>query len=877
MNYRQSREHISQRWFTAVRCGCCLLFTILLVACAQGNRTSRVQVYDVSMDSMYSVTDPLEEDRSRPSFTSSEERLAAMQLVAEDDRAQLWYCNRFMEIAVRDTSSGEIWLSTPFDLEGDARAAMETRNNIHSLVRVVFFDRQQNERRMNSFADAVMHGQFGHRRIQNGVEVQMLIGLKPQLLLVPPAAEADTFEALVVNQIPNDRDRRRLLSYYTRYSLDSGLSRTVEDSLLRNYPGIRENDLYVLRQVNEREMRMLEELIAQTAYSWDDFQQDLEIAGVEVELANPPVFKITVSFTLDNGDLVAHLPAGLIDYDQSMYVLGRIHLLEFFGAGRGDEDGYMLVPDGSGALIHFNTDSTKPVARAVLPVYGEDITFTSTVSRDNIRNAARFPVFGLRQENSGSSSRAWFGIIEEGEAMADIVAQSSQFFSGYETVSPALYYGRDYLVARGGDAAGTGGSFRYIDRNFYQGDWTIRYSFLTGDDADYNGMAHVYRRYLIERNVLQPLAHPDPVMYLDVLGLLQKPGTFIGIPYSRRIRLTTFDQAALMLNDMNMQGVGQVVLRYRGWFNGGLDHTVPNRLTIERGLGGRRALQSLMQTADDLGYRAFFETDFYFIRRLGFFNGYNRLSDGSQTVDGFLAEALPFEMASNAGMDGWTYYTISPNHYLRFFNNFTPIAAGMGINLSMSSAGTSLMADYHRNRPVNSQESLDILTGSFGDFPGSLLVDGGNAYTLPFTGNIMNIPIADSSHINTDISIPFMQLVLHGFVSYSGPAINMSFDPELTLLRNIEFGASLAFMIAYDEIAELKGTPYSHFYSVDYHAWQQIMADMYHRYAHVYRGLSNIPMERHDRLSQGVVMTTFANGTQVLVNYSTRTFEVMQP
>jgi hypothetical protein len=141
----------------------------------------------------------------------------------------------------------------------------------------------------------------------------------------------------------------------------------------------------------------------------------------------------------------------------------------------------------------------------------------------------------------------------------------------------------------------------------------------------------------------------------------------------------------------------------------------------------------------------------------------------------------------------------------------------------------------------------------------------------------MNIPVTDSSHVNTDAAVPFMQLVLHGYVSYSGPAINMSFDPELALLRNMEFGAAPAFMLAYGEIAELKDTPYSAFYSVDYHAWRQIMADMYRRYAQIYRGLANIPMERHDRLAEGVYMTTYANGVRVLVNYNTRTAEVGRP
>jgi len=838
------------------------------------------RAYVLSVDDIYIPAEPLGEDTERGSFYTAEERLSAMKLVADDGLAELWYCDRFMEIAVRDKASGQIWLSSPYDLEQDTRSASDTRNNIRSLLRLVYFDRQQNERRMSSYADVVMHRQFGYRVIPNGIEIQMVVGLKPQLLLVPPAAEADSFEELVINRIPNDRDRRRLLAYYTRYSWGDAMSEDTRKSLDEYYPGIREHDLYVLRGVNEREMRLLEEMIAPTAYTWEDYERDLEISGALVELTSPPMFKITVSFTLDKGELVVTLPAGQIEYDDSAYVLGRIYLLEFFGAGRSENSGYVFVPDGSGALINFNTNASKPVAQTILPVYGEDVTFTNIWYRDNIRSAARFPVFGLR-ETRDDGDRAWFAIIEDGEAMADIVVQSGQFFSGYETVSPALHYRRELLVNLAGGGSGVGGSFRFIDRNNFRGDWVIRYVFLTGGEADYNGMARAYRRNLIGRGIIKPLENPNPAIHLDVLGLLQRPDTFMGIPYSRRVKLTTFEQAALILADMHRDDVGQAVLRYRGWFNGGLDHTVTNRLSIESALGGRRGIESLTKTASTLGYSTFFEIDFNFVRRGGLFSGYNRLLHGPQSIEGFPVYAQPYEMISNAGIWVWNYYTVSPNQHKRLFANFARNAARVkidGFNFSISSAGTDLLADYHRRRPVSLQQSRDVLVDSltqFTDDRGKIIVDGGNAYALPFAEHIMNIPVASSSHINTDADIPFMQLVLHGYVSYAGPAINMFYDPELALLKNVEYGAAPAFMLAHDDLAELKDTSYAVFYSIDYSAWHNLMVSMYHRFAGVYRGLANIPMERHDRLAEGIYMTTFTNGVQILVNYNTHTSELM--
>ena len=856
------------------------IFAILgfSASCKQDRRAVEAYMYMVELDDIYTPASQLEEGETltpRPEFFSAEERISAMRLVTDDGFAELYYCHDYLEIAVRDKASGQIWLSSPHDLERDTRAAANTRSNLSSLLRLVFFDRQQNERRMSSYSDAVVHRQYGYRDIDKGIEIQMVAGLQPRLHMVPPAAEADAFEELVINKITSDRDRRRLLSYYTRFSWGDEMSAGTRLSLEEDYPGILEHDLYVLRGVNERELNMLEEMFRQTAYTWDDYFKDVELSGALVELASPPMFKITVTFTLDKGDLVVNLPAHKIDYDKSYYVLGRIYLLEFFGAGRYENDGYMFVPDGSGALINFNTNAAKSVAQTVLPVYGEDLTFVNNFTRENIRSAARFPVFGLREGN-----KAWFAIIEDGEAMADIVTQSSHFFSGYETVSPALHFGRENLVTLAGAGTGVGGSFRFIDRNYFQGEWNIRYKFLTGDEADYNGMARAYRSHLIANNILKPEEKANPAIYLDVFGLLQKIDTFIGIPYMRRVKLTAFEESGQMLADMRRDNVEQAVLRYRGWFNGGMDHLIPNRLKIENALGGRKGLKSLVSTAHNLGFDAFFEVDFNFVRRLGAFSGYNSLLHTPQTIDGFQVWAQPFEMTSNAGIYGWNYYTVSPNQTERLYKNFSRNAAGKkidGFNISISSAGTDLLADYHRRRPVNRQQSRDILVKSLNNFTGTLgqiTVDGGNAYTLPFADNIMNIPVSCSSHINTDASIPFMQLVLHGYISYCAPAINMSFDPELALLKSVEFGAAPAFMLAHNEIAELKDTSYAVFYSVDYHAWYSIMVDMYRRFAEVYNGLANVPMERHDSLTEGVYMTTFANGVRVLVNYNLQEAEV---
>ena len=49
----------------------------------------------------------------------------------------------------------------------------------------------------------------------------------------------------------------------------------------------------------------------------------------------------------------------------------RIDLLPWFGAGAADEEGYLFIPDGSGALVDF-ADNTHDAPTYRMPVYGSD-------------------------------------------------------------------------------------------------------------------------------------------------------------------------------------------------------------------------------------------------------------------------------------------------------------------------------------------------------------------------------------------------------------------------------------------------------------------------------------------------------------------------
>ena len=62
-------------------------------------------------------------------------------------------------------------------------------------------------------------------------------------------------------------------------------------------------------------------------------------------------------YRLDGDKLVVEVPLKEIEYKEN-YPIYYLNVLPYFGAGSTKDEGYMLVPEGGGALINFNNGKT---------------------------------------------------------------------------------------------------------------------------------------------------------------------------------------------------------------------------------------------------------------------------------------------------------------------------------------------------------------------------------------------------------------------------------------------------------------------------------------------------------------------------------------
>ena len=164
--------------------------------------------------------------------------------------------------------------------------------------------------------------------------------------------------------------------------------------------------------------------------------------------------------------------------------LVSIDLLAFMGATHDDEKGYMVYPDGSGALLYFDTPHPPEVQKILTTVYGDDdVGDQGSVYREQIP----IPVFGLVRDES-----AFVGMITQGDFDAELGIARSGKGVNYNHVWTQFVYRRQ------GRFSLTGGQpVLLYQPDRIPGDRQVRYCFTNGDKANYVEMASRYRQYLI--------------------------------------------------------------------------------------------------------------------------------------------------------------------------------------------------------------------------------------------------------------------------------------------------------------------------------------------------------------------------------------------
>ena len=510
---------------------------------------------------------------------------------------------------------------------------------------------------------------------------------------------------------------------------------------------------------------------------------------------------------------------------------------------------------------HYYMEVREPLTEDVAPEEDEDTEGEDTEDEDTEGEEGEEPVV---EETLVEIPRnhGFLAIMTAGSALATLRAEYTNkhpYLSTYMRVNPRPQdsYNLADAISNGADAQWT-----VVSERKYSGSYSLKYIMLQSVDysavkegttidhvyeeskfdASYTGMAAAYRDYLITTGALKPLdVNENGIpLYLEAFGATSIASSFLTFPTVKTVPLTTFEDLKEIVKELQtvtdkdgnvIYSIKNMNFKLTGFTNGGMISTMPYKVEFEDVVGGNGGFKDFVSFAKENEIGVYPEFDFAYVRDTDWFDGYSDSKHAVKTIDGRYIMKRDYDPTIQI-FTGTGLTAISASVYDYFFDAFTAnYSKYENAGVSVGSLGTDLNSDFDEDEPYNREDSKEFTERMLANLQkeyGSVMINGGNAYAIPYADHILNMSLNGSQQLITSESIPFMSMVLHGCVNYAGSATNMSSSLELEILNIIENGASPYFIIASQNTRYLKeNDALSKYYSVDYSTWKEDMINTY--------------------------------------------------
>ncbi|WP_409344528.1 DUF5696 domain-containing protein [Paenibacillus sp. MBLB4367] len=765
-----------------------------------------------------------------------------MEPVLENETLRLYINRTTTEVAVSDKRSGQLWRSNPADREKDRLATPEIKSILSSQLLLTYFVQNNQTKTYNSYSDSVQYKQFNIEKTDKSVTVTYQFGSPEKgIESIPLKIKKARYDEKLKNRLDDPNDKEELDS---RFKFNE------------------EAQVYERREVPKAAVKRLIALLEKAGYAEEDLAQDNQENGVEStgEGGGSAKFTVPLQYSLDGDSLITSVDTTKIEENKSN-ALQSIKLLGSFGATGLNDKGYMLAPDGSGALIYLNNGKllSQPL---IIPIYGDDDSITREEKAFTVETN-RMPVFGMKRGDA-----AFFAVIEDGEALAKVNADISGRYHDYNTI------GSEFTV-RAKDIVNLNESEQLVKtpKEMYPGKLQIRYGFMDGDQATYSGMAAYYQNYLEQKIGLKKQQFQgDTPFYMELLGSMSKPDSFLGIPYDSQETLTDFAQANQILDELNGQNIRNIRVSYNGWFNGGLDHRIPTGVKLESALGTRKEWEALGARLAQNGGGLYPGVSLVKVHRK---SGFNPARDAAQFLSRKITKIFDYNLATyRKDSYEFSHYNLSPNKldgvvsdFLEDYKDYNPGA------ISLIDLGANIHSDFSAGETVDRQHSSKINAAEAERIHkeiSDIMASGGNASVLPYTSHLVNVPLDSNRYQLADESVPFMEMVLHGYVEYAGKPFNYADDQDVRklVLKSLETGANVYYKWMYKDPASIKPNVYKELYATYYKDWFDEASQAYREVNEVLKQVRGQRIVSHEKLKDNVYKTTYENSLEVIVNYN---------
>lgn len=422
-------------------------------------------------------------------------------------------------------------------------------------------------------------------------------------------------------------------------------------------------------------------------------------------------------------------------------------------------------------------------------------------------------------------------------------------------------------------------------------DLKIEFFMLSGDKANYSGMAVKYRELKLASGELIPLAKriennsvldytAKSVMIRVRCGWKPAPSQVLHQTKENEPEMYVacdFDRVSDLLDELKNQGVEKAEICLVGWNVKGHDGRWPEALPVCEELGGEEKLRAVIKKAQSMGYQITCHTN---------------STDQYEIAENFDVENSQYGRNSEptvnpAVWSGGQMFNLCPKIGAEQAREMLPKVRELGFK---GTHYVDVLGIVHPRRCfsekhyVNSKDAVkyakDICELSkelFGGFSS----EGAYDFICPYTDFGLYISFQPKEAPIADKPIPFWQLVYHGIV-LSNPysyTINPTFKDKATNLKVIEYGGRPS----YYYYSAFMGNGNNWMGSIDARCGTD--EELKGSVANIKKGydeykkfedITTAFMNEHKEVAENVYEITYSDNTVVKVDYNTETYEIVK-
>lgn len=535
-----------------------------------------------------------------------------------------------------------------------------------------------------------------------------------------------------------------------------------------------------------------------------------------------------------------------------------IRLFPFLGAEQNlGQEGYMFVPDGNGAIIEHNQKIENQSLIYHESVYGKDYSYQTGASD---RRSVVMPVFGYKTGN-----HAYLAVIEDGEEYAEVFASPTGVYSSYSWVAADMKYRSPYkqVISESKNRF----YIAYDEENRFHSDRTIRYYFLDGEKATYSGMAECYRNYLMNDKGYSKMRYTDDAipMHVTLVGGDRVTGVFP----ERYQAATTTDQAMQIVQRYRDLGIENMAIHMLGWQEDGFISLGKNH-PVDKRLGGNEGMENFVRYAHSLNMPVTYGVNY--VLNNGGAHDFSQRYHGMRDYSGTFHQYTDLIGDSKLPVASHKFVLKYLEDDLRAIKELgvDGITFGGGYGFG-SGVGNMLNTDFNTRYGSTRTEAMELQREMFSIASG--LFDQVNGTD---TGMYVNDKVSHMFEIKDDYSydlfstrsVPFLQIAMHGLISYSSSYMNDRFESESQFLRDIEYGMNPSIILTYEDADALRFSSAFYLFNSSFRDWEKEAVREYQRYNSALSDVQALFITDHRQLAMGVYQTTYENGKRIIVNHN---------